>query len=343
MDKNDSKNIIFRLEKLLPCYLYMGSSSSMLDNKVSSIKNFLKDKINFDTDFKNFNGFEDIDVEELTGYVDTPSLFSYKKVVVIKHIDSTSVVLQKKIADLVLKSNSKNSNIIFIITSLKQKLSPALLDAANKTGKIIKLKQPSIRVLKKWLAGKSKSDGIKFTGEAEDLIIENVNMDLSLLKKEYIKIYDYISSESEKVINEDIIKNLVNRVYSLKIFDLVDYIGKRDKDNSLKALKSIFEEEHNLIGIVTLLHRMFKCFLYIKSSDSKTSVTDYIENNIKVPSYFVGRMVSKYIKFSDNYTEPEILKIFDMLNEYDISLKTSTSEARNLIKKLITEILNVKV
>ena len=337
---DNSKKELLKLEKLLPAYLYISTSGSLLEDTIDNIKSLLEGKVNLDTDFKIFSGMEEIDEEEFAGYINTPSLFSSKKIAVIKYIEKVPVSLQKKVADLILMGRDENANIIFIITSSKQKFNPFLLDAIKKTGKVIQLKPLLSGSLKKWLDEKSDSDGIKFTEDAASLLIENVNLDLSLLKREYEKLYNYISSEEKKIIDENTVRFLVNRVYSLKIFDLVDYIGQKDKDNSLKALKAILVEGQNLIGLITLLHRMFKCFLYIKSANGKSLVTDYIENNIKAPPYFIGKMVSKYIKFSNNYTETEIFKIFEILNKYDISFRTGIAEGRNLTSRLISEIID---
>ena len=337
---DNSKKELLKLEKLLPAYLYFSTSDSLLEDTIDNIKSLLEGKVNLDTDFKIFSGMEEIDEEEFAGYINTPSLFSSKKIAVIKYIEKVPVSLQKKVADLILMGRDENANIIFIITSSKQKFNPLLLDAIKKTGKVIQLKPLLSGSLKKWLDEKSDSDGIKFTEDAASLLIENVNLDLSLLKREYEKLYNYISSEEKKIIDENTVRFLVNRVYSLKIFDLVDYIGQKDKDNSLKALKAILVEGQNLIGLITLLHRMFKCFLYIKSANGKSLVTDYIENNIKAPPYFIGKMVSKYIKFSNNYTETEIFKIFEILNKYDISFRTGIAEGKNLTSRLISEIID---
>ena len=337
---DNSKKELLKLQKLLPAYLYFSTSGSLLEDTIDNIKSLLEGKVNLDTDFKIFSGMEEIAEEEFAGYINTPSLFSSKKIAVIKYIEKVPVSLQKKVADLILMGRDENANIIFIITSSKQKFNPLLLDAIKKTGKVIQLKPLLSGSLKKWLDEKSDSDGIKFTEDAASLLIENVNLDLSLLKREYEKLYNYISSEEKKIIDENTVRFLVNRVYSLKIFDLVDYIGQKDKDNSLKALKAILVEGQNLIGLITLLHRMFKCFLYIKSANGKSLVTDYIENNIKAPPYFIGKMVSKYIKFSNNYTETEIFKIFEILNKYDISFRTGIAEGKNLTSRLISEIID---
>ena len=342
MKTDNSKKEILKLEELSSCYLYISTSDSVLEDKIDSVKNFLKGKINFDTDFKVFDGAEEIDEEEFNNYINTPSLFSTKKIAVIKYVEKVPVSLQKEIINSILSKGNDGANIIFIITALKQKFNLKLLDAVREVGKVVQIKPPLSGDLKKWLEERSGSDGVKFTDEAESLLIENVNLDLNLLKREYEKLYDYISSEDKKIIDENAVRFLVNRIYSLKIFDLVDFIGKRDKDSSLKTLQSLLQEDKNLIGLITLVHRMFKCFLYIKSGNSKSSVTDYIENNIKVSPYFVGKLVSKYIKLSSNYTESEILKIFEILNKYDISFRTNSGEDKHLVKKLISEIIDVE-
>lgn len=341
MSANSPEKESIKQEKLLPCYLYTGVSESLLEDTIDKLKGTLMGKINFDTDFKVFSGNEEINEEEFTGYVSTPSMFSSKKITVIKHIEKLPAALQKKIAEMVSNSSRDKIDIVFILTSLKRKINPALLDAIKDSGKIIQLKPLSVGSLRKWLDEKSSSDGIKFTDEAAALLIENVNLDISLLRMQYEKLFNYISSEEKKVIDENTVKFLVNRAYSLKIFDLVDYIGQKDRDNSIRALKEILEEEQNLIGLITLLHRMFKCFLYIKSANNRSRVTGYIEKNIRVSPYFVGKMVNKYIKLSSNFTELEILKIFKILNRYDISFRTSTLEAKNLVSKLICEITDI--
>jgi DNA polymerase III delta subunit len=336
-----SKKDSMSLDSLEPCYLYISSSDGVLDERINSIEEFLKGKINIDTDFKVFDGAEEIDEEEFNNYISTPSLFSFKKIAVIKYIDKVPASLRKKIMDFVSINNEKSRDIVFILTSLKKKLNQGLVDLIKKTGTIKQLRAPGGVELKSWLDEKSRSDGIAFTGPAASLLIENVNLDLSLLKKEYEKLYNYIASETKKVIDEDTVRYLVSRVYSMKIFDLVDCLGRRDKKGSLKALKTLLDENQSMIGLVTLVYRMFKCFLYIKSASGRQSITDYIRSSMKIPPYFVGKLVSKYIKWSNNFTESEIIKVFKLLNDYDISFRSNSGQDYNLVKRLVLEIVDI--
>ena len=84
---NKPKKELLKLEELLPCYLYIGSNDSLLEDTVDNIKNTLKDKINFDTDLKIFSGLEEISEEDFLAYINTPSLFSSRKIAIIKYIE----------------------------------------------------------------------------------------------------------------------------------------------------------------------------------------------------------------------------------------------------------------
>lgn len=338
-DKLKKENI--KLENLDRCYLYISSSDSILASRVRSIKRFLKGKINLDTDFKVFNGAEGIEDEEFNNYISNPSLFSAKKIAVIEFIEKVPVSLQKRIAELVSAKEKQDSGVVFILTSLKRKFNTKLLQLIKKTSNVRQLKLPEGSDIKNWLMKKSSSDGIAFTDGAVSVLLENINMDLNLLKKEYEKLYDYINSETKKVIDENAVRFLVKRVYSVKVFDLIDCVGKRDREGSLKAIRSLSEENQNMIGLVTLIHRMFKCFLYIKSGDSRSSVTDYIEDKMKIPPYYISKLVSKYIKWSSNYKQAEIVKTFKLLNDYDIKFRSDTGKDDHLIKKLVLEIVDM--
>ncbi len=340
---NTSQKEDQKLEGLEPVYLYISSSNSALEDKVSGIKNFLRGRINLDTDFMALSGEEDISEEEIENFTGTPSLFSLKKVMVVKNINKAPKYLINKISGLVSSPDFSSSNIVLILTSSKENFSKKLVTAVEKIGTVKRIKAPSAGILRKWLKEKSASEGISFTQKAEELLLENTNMEQDLLKKEYEKLYDYIISEEDKTIDVNIVNALVRRVYSLKVFDLVDCLGAKDKNGCLLALESILNEGQNLIGLITLIHRMFKCFLYIKSGSGSSLVTDYIGATMNISPYFTGKLVNKYIKFSGNYEEGEIVEVFKILNKYDIAFRTGTTTNKNTAIRMMSEIIDTKI
>ena len=340
-----------KIDKLKKAYLYISRSSSVLDEKVEEIKGFIGNSINTETDYKVFWPDSENTDKDLESYIFTPSLFSYRKIAVIRNIEKFNSKFQKMIAEILAGTGGKDpsgegsgetSGIIFVLTASSEKINKSLLDALRRSGSIKKLRPPVGGDLLKWLENKASGDGIIFTDEAKNLLIENVNLDQNLLKNEYGKLYDYISSEDKKIIDGETVKYLVSRVYSMKIFDLVDFLGGRDKNGSVATLEEILSEDSNLMGLITLIHRMFKSMLYIKTGNGTAAVTTFLEKNINMPPYFIGKLVNKYIKFSRNYSSEEIIKIFGILNDYDIRFRRGISDNKNLVKTMIAQITDIK-
>ncbi len=353
MTATDKPKQLTRINELKPCHLYISKSISVLDDKIDSLKKFLKGKINFEIDFKIFYGGEEIDEGELVNFYNTPSFFSEKKVAVIKNIEKVSKNLTGIITNLLSNLEIKNFSTILIMTELeegssKKKIGSDLLEAVKKVGVIKKIDNPLTDSLRKWLDEKSELDGIKFTNSAAVKLIENVNFDLNLLRTEYEKLYTFIISQKDKVIDEMAVDRLVDRVYDMKIFDLVDYIGERDRERAIVALKPIIMEKNpNLLGLITLIHRMFKAFMFIKSPDRSNNndgidwAKKYIEKHIGHSPYIVTKLMNKYIKSSKKYSRGEIVKVFGILSNYDVLFRIQETSAKNLIMKMISEITDV--
>ncbi|HAJ95425.1 MAG TPA: hypothetical protein DCP02_04235 [Actinobacteria bacterium] len=334
---------------LKKAYLYISRNDNTLKEKIEEIRDYAGSEARIDTDLKIFDGSDKSALEDFNSFVSAPSLFSSSKIAVLENIDRAGAVFQKLVLKILseedIEDGSEERNqpaVAYIFTASSEKINKSLLNIIRKIGTVRKLKSPVYGDLLKWLKDRTSSDGISFTDDAKVLLVENVNLDMGLLKNEYNKLFDYISSEDNKIIDRKAVKFLVSRVHSMKIFDLVDFIGERNKDKSLEALEDILKEDKKLLGLITLTHRMFKSLLYIKTEDGGASVTDYLSRNIYMPPYFIGKMVSKYIKFSRNYSEAEIVKIFKVLSGYDKDLRKGIADNSNIIKTMIIHIIDIK-
>lgn len=353
------------IRELGPCYLYISRSASILEEKVDRFKKILKGKINFESDFKVFYAGTDMDEGDFLNFVNTPSFFSDGRVAVVKNIDKASAEFIRTLMGMFEPSALSGRSTVIILTCLsgekKTRNLTELTETIRKFGTVENLYAPTAEKLGKWLAEKSELDGLKFTQKAASRFIENVNFDLNILRSEYEKLLIYMSSEKEKVVNEVTVNKLVSRVYDMKIFDLVDCIGNRDSQGALKALKPLAIEKQNMIGIITLLHRMFSSFIYLKSSSIKDKTAGYSvangeqSNSRKVNNFkdfiekSIGhaknkeRIASNYIRYSKKYSNSEVIKVFDILNRYDILLRAAEINEPMLVTKLITEITGVRV
>lgn len=329
-------------------YLYISRNDDILKEKIGEIREYAGSDANSDIDFKIFDGSDKSALDDYRSFVSATSLFSSNKIAVLESIDRAGAVFQKLMAKILSGNDTQSGGeesqpaVAYIFTASSEKMNKGLFDAIKSKGVIKRLRPPAYGDLLKWLEDRALSDGISFTGDAKVQLIENVNLNIGLLKNEYNKLFDYISSEDKKIINKNAVSALVNRVNSMKIFDLVDYLGERKKDSSLEALEDILKEDKKLLGLITLSHRMFKSMLYIKTEDGGAAATDYLSKNIFMPSYFIGKTVSKYIKFSRNYSIAEIMKIFIILNDYDKKLRKGAMDNGNIIKTMIIKIVDIR-
>lgn len=318
------------------CQLFISRSSGILDEKISNIKKSLRGKINFDTDYRVFDNPNDLDEKELINYLSIPPFFSENKVIVIKNIKD----FPKRIINILtehIKALEENSTIFYLITASSKKIDKKLLNAVKSKGIIKEIREPKTQSVKKWLKEKQQLDGIKLTEKASENLLENIDYQLQRLKNEYEKLFLYAQTQENKKVDTDAVNHLVSRVYDLRIFDLVDFIGSKNKAGAIKALKSMLLENQNLIGVVTLAYRMFKSMLYISLGEAKKAY-GYIKSN--VPYYFVDKTFEKYKKYLNNYTEEEIKKALGLLNSADISLRKNLVNEKNIVSKLISEICN---
>jgi DNA polymerase III delta subunit len=355
------------LSDLKPFYLYISKSPSILADKLAEFRKFFRDKIDFDSDFKIFYA----DEQELTGefisFYNTPSFFSEKKIAVIRNLESAHNSFIKMLIDQVTGFNKDSfSSILIILTSLqKNKIDKHLLTAIGRSGDIREIYSPQTGNLRKWLEEKCELDDIKFTSKAAIKLIENINFDSSLLKTEYEKLHTFIISEKDKTINEKMVDKLVNRVYDMKIFDAVDFIGNKDKCGVLKTLKIVSGERQSMLGLITLLHRMFKAFLYFKSDIEKTgpaeqnsqayaksyqgdmhslnSFKKYLERNIGHSPFALKIVEEKYARYCRKYDKEEVIQVFGILNKYDMLLR-SGKDVKDFMffAKMAIEIVDVK-
>ncbi|MBN1298265.1 MAG: hypothetical protein JW997_01110 [Actinobacteria bacterium] len=354
------------------CYLFVSKSHLVLNERIDNLKKLLKNQINMEMDFKIFYGGEEINEQEFVNYCNTPSFFSLKKVAVVKNFDKAVASFHDKLLELLNNTEGTISSAIIVLTASKLPRIPidgnesakkvkvsslqGIIKRVSSAGVIENINSPSQDSIKKWLYSKSELDGLTFTAIAVNRFVENVNFDFNLLKKEYDKILLYMASEKEKTVSEVIVNKLVNRVLEMKIFDVVDFIGRRDKSAALAALQSVMEDkkskagfngaqktDKSVIGILTLIHRMFKSFLYIRSTGSKELLKKYIDRYIGHIPFMAGKVLKNYTLFSKNYSTAEIIYVFDILNSYDISLRTSHDRIIPLlVMKLISDITDVK-
>jgi len=328
-----------KIEDLKAVYFIESRSESIIDDKVKEIKAYLKDKIDIENDLKVFNADDMPDPKEFYNFLNTPSFFSIKKAVVLKNCEKISRDLLKIISDFFLKTSDSGENALIFLTSADFKKAAIFHALVKEFGEVITVNKPTSENLKKRVLEKAELDGIKITPKALEILIGNINDDLNLLENEYEKLYLYVSSDSKKIINEDIVKRLVNKNVTFTIFNFVDYAGYKNFKMALELIPLLASDDNAVSGIIRQLFLMFKCVLYIKDGErGRNEAKTYLEKNINTSPGFILRILDKYRRFARNYKSEKIIKIIGVLNDFDIRKRKTDEPNINFLYNLLSKI-----
>ena len=155
------------------------------------------------------------------------------------------------------------------------------------------------------------------------------NYDIWRLQEEIDKISIFDVSNQESIFLELNKENGYDDLTELNIFNLINAIVKRNKDDVLSVLKSIKIIDVEPVGLVTLLLKQFKNILSIQS-------------NPKVSCETLGISQKQFNAIKHNcgkYTITELIKIYDLLTSIDYKLKSGLIDNNQIIDYVICNIL----
>jgi len=333
------------IEDLKPVYLIESRSEKIIDEKIREIKNYFKNKIDIESDFRLIDENDDVIITDLFNFLSIPSFFSLRKILIVKNVDKISKEVMFFISDYMKNNPGFKKNSILFLSCADSKKINLMIPEINSVGEIIKIDKAISEDLKKRLIEKNDLNNVRFTSNAFTMFLENVADDPILFENEYEKILSNVYFDKIRIINEDKVKALIHRSTESTIFDLVDYIGKKNFSKAISIIPDILtgtssSDNSIIIPIVINIYRMFKVMLYLKSEKNGTlSASDYLQKNINAKPYFLNIILRKYQGFEKKYSYDEIIRVFNFLNEFDIAIKsTSNLPAKVYLSSLILNI-----
>lgn len=304
-------------------YLILGTEQFLIEQEIKDIikKNKIE-KINiskYDLEIDNINNI----IEE----ANTISLFADKKLLILENI---SIFLTKQ-NDKTLKQLEEfleniNEETILIIQTEK-------LDERKKITKILRKKAQIKECTKnKNISNTVKKmfDDYKIEYKNIDLLIEIVGNDLGILYQEAEKLKTY---KIDKIINKQDILDLASPNNNVDVFDLINYIVKKDKENALKIYSNLLKHNEEPIKIIVTLANQFRLIYQAKELYKKGNREDTISDILKVHPYRVKLALEK----SKNYSNSVLLEYLLKLGKLDKNIKLGIIEKNIALELFILE------
>ncbi|QGS51958.1 DNA polymerase III subunit delta [Spiroplasma tabanidicola] len=220
-------------------------------------------KINVDNDYEIFNySLIDDSIIEIISQINTYSLFSRKKIIIINDsffVNENKPQLHKDYDNKYIEKiiNNKNPNVDIIFTVKSEKISKKLKIAKliENNAKTLKVDIPNFDQKYDLVVKKLEKEGLNYNKEAIIYFLDRVIDDVSILVNEVNKLISL-----NKDITKEVIEDNVFKYYQYNIFELAESFIKNDIKAFLKGWNVYIELNSNMFSFLALLSSQF-CLL----------------------------------------------------------------------------------
>ena len=300
-------------------YLLYGEEEFLIDEEIKKI--IKKAKI----DNLSISRY-DMEIDNIKNIIEdacTISLFEDKKLVIIRNIE---LYLKEKDTSIFEEFINNINDTILVLVAKK-------LDEKKKITKIIK----QIAETKEFNKNKNISntvkkmfDDYKIDYKTIDLLISMTGSDLRIINQEVEKLKTY---KLDKNITENDVKSLVATNDTEDIFDLINYIVNKDKENAFRIYSNLIKQNEEPIKIIITLANQFRLIYQSKELYKKGNREDTISKILNVHPYRIKLALEK----SKNYSSKILLNYLLKLAEIDSKIKNGLIDKNLALELFILE------
>lgn len=325
---SDLKNKIY-----YPVYFLAGEESYYIDE----ISDYIEEHVLTDVE-KEFNqtviyGRETDVLSIISNAKRYPMMANYQVVIVkeaqdIKDIDDLLPYIENPLDSTLLVINYKYKKIDKRKSFYKQ---------VAKKGVLFESKKLYDNKIAGWINNYVKEKGYEITPKACVMLTEYLGSNLSKVVNEISKLI--LNVPENATINDELVERNIGISKDFNIFELQNAIGTKNilKANQIANYFAANSKENPLIKTVSILYGYFTKLMIFHQ------LTDKSRNNVASALSVNPFFVQDYQVAARNYSLQKLIKIIDLLKEYDLKTKgvnnISTSDGE-LLKELLFKILH---
>lgn len=185
--------------------------------------------------------------------------------------------------------------------------------------------------LMRWISGRLNEKGIKANDEVISLLADS-GQDMYYLEN----LFEKFALAKIANLTKDHLQNELETIYEVKVFKLTDALLARNLKSALQVLHQLIEQGQTAPYFISMINNQFISFAKVKAAADKGYNKSQIEQVTGLKSFVVRNMLNHVGKFS----WPEIWRLFELLLETDIKVKTTSQDNYILMESLVIKICN---
>lgn len=294
-------------------YLFLGNNIYEKDKAVLLLKKIIlpgeESQLSYEILYA-----DELDELTLVDKISNLPFFSSSKVIVIKDIDE----LKDDAKDALIKYLENPSKAIHLVLySNEYKVQTVFYKNLDRLTECYSFSDYDNEIFL-WIKNHAKTLGKEIEGEAIKLLQEKNGSDMQALSNEIEKLAVFVNERN--IIKENDVMSLSGEFVSGSIFNLVDAVGRKDANQSLRFLNTILVQGESPIYVLNMMLRQFKLLWNIKSLMNKNMSPFDISKKLFLHERVVQNLLNqqKYFKLQD------MPGIFNKLLMLDLDMKSSS-------------------
>jgi DNA polymerase III delta subunit len=311
-------------------FLLEGTDQWLIDSVADRVRSTMKK--DFETDIVIVYG-DEVKAAELNDTLDTFSIFSTRKLIIVKNGESLEKKELAVLAEyLAAPSDSQTLLIITAKINLTQKSWKTIAEACEH----IACEPPKYAaMIKSWLGMMLARSGRRMAPGAQELFSSRVELDYATAYNEFSKLL--LLTAANAVISE---KDVLRAIGTSRVGTLTDFykaLGTKDKKQAVAGIAKMLLSDwqplqvfFQFVRFYGIIHRI----LLLKRSH--LSDAEIIRTHLQG---MYDKQKAEHVKYAANYTLPSIHRIFGILLETDSQIKLSAAQDDVLLTLCVLKVL----
>lgn len=283
-----------------------------------------------------FDGHALVEGELRSAAVTAPFLASTRLVIVKNLADSAQGRALVDRLEPVLESLPEWTRLLFVETNLseggdnprRRALTKLLkLVQGHPRGQVLKFDLP--QDIEGWLRRRASHHGATIEPSAATMLAERIGGDMRLADTELLKLATYAGDE--RAITAEDVALLTPHTPEANIFKMVDALGERDGRTAIRLLHQLLDSGSEPLAVFGMIIRQYRLLLLMKAYLESGRIPIYAAEALGVRD-FVARKLQRQCQ---RYRADQLERIYDILFELDLAIKTGQMEATLALDTLV--------
>ena len=319
MNYTDFKNGIENGQEF-SVYLFEGEDAFFRERGLSLVKKAFITELQLNC--ATFNG-EKLDEKEVISSLSAYPFLSAKRLTVIREY------YPKKDGIKVIKPFLENPTPDNVLCIVNEKPSDVLKKFSSVC--VVDCKKADANLIGRYVKGKCAQAGVNIDLETAKVIADYCLCDMTRVESETEKLIAY--TFNKKQITKDDVDALVSQDSEHKIYQMTDYIGKKDFDKAISVIYEMLAKGETMQRLLISVYNYFRRLLHVAISD-KTDAQ--IAEILGVKEYAVKAIRSQAKAFKKKALKQAV----DMLADTDFLIKSGRVDADDRIWRDFFSIIN---